>query len=666
MARRAATKPTSPAADEPAGGSAVQADDRSTNASTGSTVASALPAKSTPRTAVLVFHGMGDQRPMETLRGVADAVLGEAGEAGAIRRWVKPYVGKDGAFDLKSISTAAVDDAGRSYDFFELYWADKMSGTRLVAVLLWICDLAKRERSSLPQDGLWIWWFIVGIMCAAMMASLHLFWMAGFALTGTKPADLAARAEELSGLLYWCFIGLGLAAAFFAQKSGQGLMGAIVAFGACYGMGVLASFNGLALLTAVPGVLGLLFFLGPRSALGGIALVVGAVVAIVIALPTLANAVGVPAPLAEVSTWKAFLDIALLTVNYAPASPWLIGYLALFLTFAAIFIVPYLGDCARYLRDAPDNIEARNRIRQLGLEVLEELHRRQSNGVVRYDRIVVVAHSLGSVIAYDVLRAFFVKQTGGMDLKPATVQALRPLDALPDDGLAATTFSLGEVDGGPAWVAHGTPTKPTAAEYQTMVRWAFGTACREQRIDMGEDVPVAPWRISDFITMGSPLTHATLLMTDDGKSTSLENKVELREYPVSPPRRSKDEDGRVLYSRTPARSAVGSDRPLRLQHAGMFALTCWTNLYFAQRFVVFGDFIGGPIHPRLSPGTVNVPLSTKLFGGLFNHVHYWRREEEAGAATPHIRALAFATIARSAAMRQRAAGNAPPGQDGPG
>ncbi len=146
-----------------------------------------------------------------------------------------------------------------------------------------------------------------------------------------------------------------------------------------------------------------------------------------------------------------------------------------------MFLVPYLGDCARYLRDAPDNIETRNRIRQLGLEVLDDLHRRQSNGAVRYDRIVVVAHSLGSVIAYDVLRAFFVKQTAGLNLTPLTVQALRPIDALPDDAIAPTTFSLGQIQGQPAWVPNDKPGKPTAAEYQTMVRLAFGIACKEQR-----------------------------------------------------------------------------------------------------------------------------------------------------------------------------------------
>ncbi len=124
---------------------------------------------------------MGDQRPMETLRGVADAVLGgEKGETGAIPRWVKPYVGKDGSFDLKSISTGGTDDAGRSYDFFEFYWADKMSGTRLVAVLLGSATSPSGNAVACARCPVDLVWFVVAIMCGALMASLHLFWAAAF------------------------------------------------------------------------------------------------------------------------------------------------------------------------------------------------------------------------------------------------------------------------------------------------------------------------------------------------------------------------------------------------------------------------------------------------------------------------------------------------------
>ena len=166
-----------------------------------------------PRTAVLVFHGIGDQRPMETMLGVVNAVLGEPEEPGAIGRWIKPYVGKDGFFDLKSVSTKAVGDEGRRYDFFELYWADQMSGTRLVAVLLWLCDLAKRDRKSLPADAVWIWYAVVGLMAGAMMAAVHLAWVIGLTLTGTTPEALQLRAIDAAAQVAAAFLAMGLGAA---------------------------------------------------------------------------------------------------------------------------------------------------------------------------------------------------------------------------------------------------------------------------------------------------------------------------------------------------------------------------------------------------------------------------------------------------------------------
>lgn len=61
-------------------------------------------------------------------------------------------------------------------------------------------------------------------------------------------------------------------------------------------------------------------------------------------------------------------------------------------------LVPYVGDAARYLRSDPGNVEARQRIRAGGVDLLRKLH-----DTGDYDRIVVVGHSLGSVIAYDML-----------------------------------------------------------------------------------------------------------------------------------------------------------------------------------------------------------------------------------------------------------------------
>ncbi|MDP3548321.1 MAG: hypothetical protein Q8S29_19270 [Phreatobacter sp.] len=608
-----------------------------------------------PRTAVLVFHGIGDQRPMETMLGVVNAVLGEPGEPGAIGRWIKPYVGKDGSFDLKSVSTKAVGSEGRRYDFFELYWADLMSGTRLVAVLLWLCDLARRDRSALPRDATWLWYAIVGLMTGAMMASVHLLWVIGLNLTGTSPHVLQQRAIDAAEPVAAAFLAIGIVAAVVVGLCfAKGLRAGLAVFLVFAVLAFIGYWNGIALLTLIPVVAGLFIFLGARAALGGMAVVAAVALVIVLWGPVLALVLGIRSAAGSLTDIQTAFDLVFLTVTFTAAAPWLIGFLALFLALSAIFLVPYVGDCARYLRDAPDNIEARNRIRQLGLEVLTDLHKRQSDGRPRYDRIVVVSHSLGTIVAYDVLRAFFVKQMSSLQLTDTMIETFRPIDQMKDGALRVTTFRLAEKDGGLAWAPENGPAAGTALDYQAGVRWAFSTFCREQQSGFDNGLTASPWRISDFVTLGCPLTHAALLMTEDGDPTSLARKVELREFPVAPPAHSPGETGRVLFGRNAAGDRRAPESRPRLQHSAMFALTCWTNLYFAQRFVVKGDFIGGPINDRLSPGTLNVPLSTTLLGGYFNHTHYWQREADQKAATVHIRALALATLGEPAFRRVNA------------
>src|SRR5437764_393830 len=62
------------------------------------------------------------------------------------------------------------------------------------------------------------------------------------------------------------------------------------------------------------------------------------------------------------------------------------------------FLTHYAGDAARYLHVAPPNIQGRRQIREAGIDLLEKLH--QSG---EYDRIILVGHSLGSVIGFDIL-----------------------------------------------------------------------------------------------------------------------------------------------------------------------------------------------------------------------------------------------------------------------
>src|SRR5215218_11501791 len=82
---------------------------------------------------------------------------------------------------------------------------------------------------------------------------------------------------------------------------------------------------------------------------------------------------------------------------------------ALLSTASTLLILPLIGfvlrsivgDAARYLDPEPDNVQRRHEIRHAGVELLKTLHTRG------YDRIIIVGHSLGAVIGYDILTHTF-------------------------------------------------------------------------------------------------------------------------------------------------------------------------------------------------------------------------------------------------------------------
>ena len=77
-----------------------------------------------------------------------------------------------------------------------------------------------------------------------------------------------------------------------------------------------------------------------------------------------------------------------------------------------------LGDAARYLSSRPDSVEENDQIRQQVLDLLERLHDADDYDCnrKRYDRIIVVGHSLGSVIAYDAIRLLWARHSRQLPL----------------------------------------------------------------------------------------------------------------------------------------------------------------------------------------------------------------------------------------------------------
>src|SRR5882757_3241821 len=89
------------------------------------------------RTAILVVHGIGSQRALETVRGVIRGVWLDRGNPADEGKRIWSHPEKDGAdIDLSVMTTNRVPDSkdGRHVDFHELYWAHLMSETKAVAV----------------------------------------------------------------------------------------------------------------------------------------------------------------------------------------------------------------------------------------------------------------------------------------------------------------------------------------------------------------------------------------------------------------------------------------------------------------------------------------------------------------------------------------------------
>jgi len=239
----------------------------------------------------------------------------------------------------------------------------------------------------------------------------------------------------------------------------------------------------------------------------------------------------------------------------------------------------FIGDAAVYLDDAPTNIQRRHEIRSLGVTLLKSLHERG------YVRIVVVGHSLGSVIGYDVLKYAWAEMHRSVDpAQQGANDALKALEAMLQPGVQ---FDQATYAGAQA---------AYLAELQ-----AAGH----------------PWRVTDFVTLGSPLTHAEALLAEDRKA--LQRKMADRELPTCPPATETVAGvpgGHIWYKG----EADGRVVP---HHAAPFAVTRWTNLYFPSHWLIHGDFIGGPVAGQFGAGVRDEKVRTSACLGFLAHTKYW-------------------------------------------
>lgn len=232
-------------------------------------------------------------------------------------------------------------------------------------------------------------------------------------------------------------------------------------------------------------------------------------------------------------------------------------------------VVGFLGDAARYLSPNADNIAQRQAVRSNGVRLLRQLH---ASG--KYGRVIVVGHSLGSVIAYDILRFAWDEFS---DKAPRTYSQERKkcLDSM--RALIADKLNIDQ--------------RHFAERYQVM----------QEELWRIERKRGAPWLVTDLVTCGSPLAHASVLLATS--KADLELRQREREWPTCPPIPQANEDAFTYQCGLDEECGDERDDLAGILHSSaLFSCVHWTNLYYAS------DFIGGPLAGVFGPGIRDVKI----------------------------------------------------------
>ena len=312
---------------------------------------------------------------------------------------------------------------------------------------------------------------------------------------------------------------------------------------------------------------------------------------------------------------RRLIAVAIGITTVALVSVALFGIAAIFVTLLVVLALvvagqwmsessalSVIGDVSRYLDVSPVNIGKRHDILQGGIDLLSALHAERSDLDASlsvtpptsiatppppyvYDRIVVVGHSLGSVIGYEIIKHYWARVNRYLAFDEHSIpESVTELEA-------AAAASEKDTD---------------AFQDRQFAVWCDLGRSQDMK-PQPPGVQAAPrWLITDFVTMGSPLTYAPVLMAECAKDFN--ERAVLRELPLCPPNRSVRDrpNGFAVHLRFEA--AVNDNDPtLILHHAAPFAATRWTNFFFRD------DPIGGPLANVFGYGVKDVAVDPRLF-----------------------------------------------------
>lgn len=311
------------------------------------------------------------------------------------------------------------------------------------------------------------------------------------------------------------------------------------------------------------------------------------------------------------------IDVANVTVDDLVLAVAGTGFLGAILTFVITragpgWITSSFVDVVRYLDTSPRSYAVRREIRKGMVELLDDLHKCD-----RYQRIIVVAHSLGAFIAYDGISFLWTRKHG---IRTPGSSARRPSGLADVEKLASNLADE-------RWHCSARKNQCPTSQKETLDQFQVA----QRRLWQGLRAQGNPWLITDFITFGTPMYFADRLATKN--LSKFRERVERWELPTCPPQsapRSGVENGSRRFS-----SDEEDDRFL-LYHAAPFAVVRWTNLWFPARFGFFGDWFGHALAPLFGNGIRDVPLKGNLLWRWipgYAHALYFQFPHKTGSGT---------------------------------
>jgi hypothetical protein len=328
------------------------------------------------RQAVIVIHGMGEQRPMDTLRSFVAGVKQELENCDPAEKNSTVRSKPDSIGDIYETVRLSMDrtETRPITDFYEFYWAHNMRDTAFSHMITWMKRLVFTSIKKVPPRLKGLWYTVRVLLITALILSIVI----PFAI------DMSAIKKILAPILTIAIVPVIFSA-------------------------ILASFK------------------------------------------------------------SVFLNSA--------------------------------GDAARYFTPKPENIGERSRIRQQGISFLKKLHDLSTNEKV--DRIIIVAHSLGSVVAYDLLRLLWTEYN-------TTYKQL--LDVNQDKIKQINEYAKGTIE---------------LTDENLQLFRDLQYECWQEQCAIGNK-----WLISDFITMGAAINAIDYFMVSNVDTDTMKAQ---RELPVCPP-----------------------------------------------------------------------------------------------------------------------------------